>query len=154
MTLRRGAASILFLALALVLVLAGCGGGDDEASDTTAAATEATTDSSGAGGGTTLNGSVGPGFDISLDGTDGLTAGDYTLSVDDQSSPHNFHLTGPGGVDVSTGVRRGAESVRHHAQPGRVQVRLRPAREPDARQLHCRLSQAVSGALPITFMCR
>ena len=59
------------------LALAGCGGNDNEGSATTAATTEASTTGgeSAPAGGTTLNGSVGPGFDISLDGTDGLTAG-------------------------------------------------------------------------------
>ena len=99
MTKRR----LMLLALmALTLAFAGCGGDDDDdAADTPA---EATTEAAGGGGGTTLSGSVGPGFDISLDGTDGLTAGDYTLVVNDQSAEHNFHLTGPGGVDVSTSV--------------------------------------------------
>jgi plastocyanin len=92
----------------LGLAVAGCGGDDDEAGTTTEA-TAATTEESGSGGGTTLNGSVGPGFDISLDGTDGLTAGSYTLVVNDQSDQHNFHLTGPGGVDVSTTVEETGE---------------------------------------------
>jgi hypothetical protein len=104
---RSRAASLLLFVL-LGLAVAGCGGDDDEGSATTAA-TETTTESSGSGGGTTLNGSVGPGFDISLDGTDGLTAGSYTLVVNDQSSAHNFHLTGPGGVDVSTSVEETGE---------------------------------------------
>jgi plastocyanin len=94
---------LLFLLVLLGLTVAGCGGSDSEGSATTAATTQASTESSGSGGGTTLNGSVGPGFDISLDGTDGLTAGSYTLVVNDQSDQHNFHLTGPG-VDVSTEV--------------------------------------------------
>jgi hypothetical protein len=98
----RSRAALLILLVLLGLAVAGCGGDDEEASTTTEEAT--TTEASGSGGGTTLNGSVGPGFDISLDGTDGLTAGSYTLVVDDQSSEHNFHLTGPGGVDVSTDV--------------------------------------------------
>ena len=99
MTKRR----LMLLALmALTLAFAGCGGDDDDdAADTPA---EATTEAAGGGGGATLSGSVGPGFDISLDGTDGLTAGDYTLVVNDQSAEHNFHLTGPGDVDVSTSV--------------------------------------------------
>ena len=101
MTRSRAALMIVFVLLGLAV--AGCGGDDDEAGATTEAATEATTEASGSGGGTTLNGSVGPGFDISLDGTDGLTAGSYTLTVNDQSDQHNFHLTGPG-VDVSTEV--------------------------------------------------
>jgi plastocyanin len=79
------------------LILAGCGGSDDdESAGTTAAET-------GASGGTTLTATVGPGFDISLSGTDGLTAGDYTIEVSDKSSAHNFHLTGPG-VDMQTEV--------------------------------------------------
>jgi plastocyanin len=110
----RRAALALALALPLLLVaLAGCGGDDEEAADTSAAATAA------GGGGSTLRGSVGPGFDISLDGTDGLSAGDYTLIVNDQSSAHNFHLTGPGGVDVSTGVgAEGEESFEVTLEPG------------------------------------
>jgi hypothetical protein len=59
--------------------------------------------------GTQLNGSVGPGFAISLrDGSGAditkLDPGSYTLVVNDQSTEHNFHLTGPGGVNVSTDV--------------------------------------------------
>ena len=88
----RSRAALLILLVLLGLAVAGCGGDDDEASTTTEAAT---TEATGSGGGTTLNGSVGPGFDISLDGTDGLTAGSYTLVVNDQSGAHNFHLTGP-----------------------------------------------------------
>ncbi len=104
----RSRAALLFLLVLLGLTVAGCGGSDSEGSATTAATTEASTESSGSGGGTTLNGSVGPGFDISLDGTDGLTAGSYTLVVNDQSDQHNFHLTGPG-VDVSTEVSETGE---------------------------------------------
>jgi plastocyanin len=103
----RSRAALLILFVLLGLAAAGCGGDDNEATATTEATTE-TTESSGSGGGTTLNGSVGPGFDISLEGTDGLTAGSYTLVVNDQSSSHNFHLTGPG-VDVSTDVSETGE---------------------------------------------
>lgn len=91
--MRRFAASALLL---LALVAAGCGGDDEDDGDgggvTTAAA------------GAALTGTVGPGFEISVDGADGLTAGTYTLNVNDLSSAHNFHLTGPGGVDVATSV--------------------------------------------------
>ena len=104
----RSRAALLILFVVLGLAVAGCGGSDSEGTATTAATTEASTESSGSGGGTTLNGSVGPGFDISLDGTDGLTAGSYTLVVNDQSDQHNFHLTGPG-VDVSTEVSETGE---------------------------------------------
>jgi len=98
----RSRAALLIVIALLGLALAGCGGDDEEATtteDTTAATTEA-----GSTGGTTLNGSVGPGFDISLDGTDGLAPGSYTIAVNDQATDHNFHLTGPGGVDVATDV--------------------------------------------------
>jgi plastocyanin len=109
--------TLLPLALALSLfavAFAGCGGDDEEAADTTAAETTAA-----AGGGSTLNGSVGPGFSISLDGTDGLSAGDYTVVVNDQSPEHNFRLTGPGGVDVATGVSaEGEESFEVTLEPG------------------------------------
>lgn len=94
--------TLAILLLALGLALGGCGGDDDGGE--AVATTEASTGGTAGGGGTTLNGSVGPGFDISLNGTDGLTAGEYTIVVDDQSSAHNFHLTGPGGVDVATDV--------------------------------------------------
>ena len=91
----------MVLALLLVsLAAAGCGGGDENSATP---ATPPETSVSAGGQGTTLNGSVGPGFEIALAGTDGLTAGDYTLVVDDKSANHNFHLTGPG-VDVSTEV--------------------------------------------------
>lgn len=107
----RSRAALLILLVLLGLAVAGCGGGDDEESTTTEA--------SGSGDGTTLNGSVGPGFEISLDGTDGLTAGSYTLVVNDQSSAHNFHLTGPGGVDVTTDVgAEGEESFEVELQAG------------------------------------
>jgi plastocyanin len=57
--------------------------------------------------GTTLNGTVGPGFTITL--TQGgkkvtsLKAGTYTIKIADKSSIHDFHLTGPG-VNKTTTV--------------------------------------------------
>jgi plastocyanin len=70
-------------------VAAGCGGSDS--------------DSSADGDSAALSGSVGPGFDISMNQEE-TPAGTYTLTVDDQASDHNFRLTGPGGVDVATDV--------------------------------------------------
>lgn len=59
----------------------------------------------------TLTGTVGAGdsFTISLAGPDGSTVrnlapGTYTLLVHDKSAIHDFHLFGPGGVDVSTTI--------------------------------------------------
>ena len=89
----------------VALAVAGCGGDDDEAGGTTD--TETTTETTTASG-STLTASVGPGFEISLTGADGadvttLSAGSYTIEVDDQSDIHNFHLTGAG-VDETTDV--------------------------------------------------
>jgi plastocyanin len=90
---------------AVALALAGCGGGNDEASGTTEAQT--TTETTTASG-NTLQASVGPGFEISLEDSNGqdvtsLAAGTYTITVDDQSDAHDFHLTGEG-VDKTTDV--------------------------------------------------
>ncbi len=98
----------LALVLGLVvaaLALAGCGGDDESASQTTD--TETTTETTTASG-TALAASVGPGFEISVTGSDGaavetLDAGTYTIEVDDQSDIHNFHLTGAR-VDETTDV--------------------------------------------------
>jgi len=104
----RRSSIVPVLGLAVVaLALAGCGGGNDEAATTTTDTTT-TTEASGGTSGTTLSGSVGPGFEISLKDASGndvetLTAGDYTIEVDDQSDAHNFHLTGPG-VEETTDV--------------------------------------------------
>lgn len=58
---------------------------------------------------TKLGGTVGPGFTIALRDEQGATVtrldpGPVELEVEDRSDEHNFHLTGPGGVDVATTV--------------------------------------------------
>jgi plastocyanin len=56
----------------------------------------------------TLNGTVGPGFTITLKkGTTKVTklkAGTYIFKIADKSSIHDFHLTGPGGFSKKTTV--------------------------------------------------
>jgi plastocyanin len=56
---------------------------------------------------TTLTGTDGPGFTITLKSGSAavkkLTAGAYTIVIHDKSNIHNFHLTGPG-VDKKTSV--------------------------------------------------
>ena len=52
-----------------------------------------------------LVGTVGPGFTISLADAQGnrvthVDPGTYTLLVHDKSAEHDFHIFGPGGVDV------------------------------------------------------
>ena len=97
----------------MALAVARCGGSDDETAagtDTTVTETTDTTDTSGAAAGTKLIGSVASDdFTITLTTEDGsdvtsLPAGDYTLEIVDKSDIHNFHLTGPGGVDVMSEV--------------------------------------------------
>ena len=101
-------------AAAAALAAAGCGS-DDSSSDATTAATDTSATSGSAPG--TLTGSVGPGFDISMDEST-VAAGTYTLTVDDQASIHNFHLTGDG-VDVSTDVSgTGEKSFTVTLKPG------------------------------------
>jgi hypothetical protein len=75
-----------------------------------ALATRGGTHDSRAAVSSTLHGSVGPGFVVSLtydDGTAVLTPppGSYRIVVDDQASDHNFHLIGPG-VDMATGTEQ------------------------------------------------
>lgn len=105
---------VLVAALAAVaLVSAGCGGDDEEAADDTTTM-ETTTSGGEAAPGGTLLGSVGTSDDpdafvITLTTADGaevatLAPGDYTLRIDDPSTIHNFHLSGPGGVDVASDV--------------------------------------------------
>lgn len=112
---------VLVAALAaLALVAGGCGGDDDEAGDTTTTETTTGTETETTTGtiepGAALKGSVGPGFTISLtteggESVEALQAGSYELEIEDLSSAHNFHLTGPG-VDLSTDVgEQGTQNV-------------------------------------------
>ena len=86
---------------AVAATAAGCGGGSSGSSGGYGAPASTTTNAASTPG--TLSGSVGPGFDISMDKT-AVTAGAYTLNVDDQGNSHNFHLSGPGGVDIKTDI--------------------------------------------------
>jgi hypothetical protein len=56
-----------------------------------------------------LKAKVGPGFSISMSDAAGVKvtrvpAGTYSIDVSDLSAEHNFHLFGPGGVDMATDV--------------------------------------------------
>jgi plastocyanin len=110
----RRTAAVAVLSVTAI-ALAGCGGGGGSDTTSTAATSTATTSTaaetttSSTSTSTKLAASVGPGFDISLtlpngDQITSLRPGTYTIDVDDQSDIHNFHLTGPGGVDETTGV--------------------------------------------------
>ena len=57
-----------------------------------------------------LSCSVGPGFTISMDASDGQAPGDYSLTIHDMSSAHNCHLTGHG-VNVQSSVAGTGDST-------------------------------------------
>jgi plastocyanin len=132
----------LALALSLLAFTAGCGGDDEpsaggdtttEQSTTTDTQTETefttTADDNGTQG--VLEGETGPGFEIKLrqDGEDvqTLTAGTYTISVEDQSSMHNFHLTGPGVDEEITEVGfEGERTVTVQLEPGEYTFQCDP----------------------------
>lgn len=91
-------ATLAAVLAAIALGVAGCGGDDESGAETTT--TTETTEATAASG--TLQGEVGPGFDISMAQSE-VAPGTYELSVEDKASIHNFHLTGPG-VDLATDV--------------------------------------------------
>lgn len=102
----------LLLGLALMLGASSCGGDDSSASEETtteAATTEGTTTSEGgAAASGTLEGETGPGFEIEVkqngEDAESVAAGTYTLTVEDKSNMHNFHLIGPGVDEEVTDV--------------------------------------------------
>lgn len=66
----------------------------------------------------TVNGTVGPGFTITV-AKKPTKAGKVTLAVDDKSSIHNFRLKGPG-VNVATSVpATGKKSFTVTLKPGK-----------------------------------
>ncbi len=86
---------LAFSLLAVALALASAGSGDARATSPAKASA------------TTLVGTVGPGFTISLTksgkAVKTLKAGTYTITVRDRSPIHDFHLSGPG-VNKTSGV--------------------------------------------------
>ena len=108
------AATLAVLALAAV----GCGSDDEDAADDTTTTLTETTETDTTDTGSAIKGTVGPDFDISVDQTS-VTAGSYELEVEDLSDIHNFHLTGPGEVDVATDVAgEGTESFTVELEAG------------------------------------
>ena len=121
-----------FVAVALSLGIAACGDDDDstaggdtttEQTTTEETTTEETTTGGGGEGSGGLEGETGPGFEIKLrqDGEDvqTLSPGTYTISVEDQSDMHNFHLIGPGVDEEITDVPfEGEKSVTVTLQVG------------------------------------
>ena len=119
---RKTTIAAVLAALTLVLATSACGGGSSSSSDetTTIEATTTPTASSASG---TLEGEVGPGFDIEVkqngEDAESVKAGTYTLNVEDKSDIHNFHLIGPGVDEEVTEVSfKGDKSVTVKLEPG------------------------------------
>ena len=79
----------------------------------------------------TVNGTVGPGFTISLKvagkKTTRLKPTTYRFKVTDKSSIHNFHLTGPGVSKVITGIGfKGTKTVTIRLRKGTYRYRCDP----------------------------
>jgi plastocyanin len=97
------------LAVTFALALAACGGGSSSSSDQSTTVEE-TSGTSGGDASTSaeLDGEVGPGFEIEVkqhgEDAESVSAGTYTLKVEDKSNIHNFHLIGPGLDKVVTEV--------------------------------------------------
>lgn len=124
------------VALALALGAAACGGDDDDSAaggdttteqtttlEDTATGDTTTSDDDGGGASRMLEGETGPGFEIKLrqdsDDVRTVPAGSYTISIEDQSNMHNFHLIGPGVDEEITDVGfQGEKSVTVTLQPG------------------------------------
>jgi plastocyanin len=121
--IRSTTIALVLVGAALAFGATACGGGGSSAGDQT---TEATTTSEGGGSASasgTLDGEVGPGFDIEVkqDGKDAETvkAGTYTLKVEDKADIHDFHLIGPGVDKVVTDVAfKGEKTVTVTLQKG------------------------------------
>jgi len=120
--IRSTTIALVLIAAVLALGATACGGGSSSSSDQTTEATT-TTEGGAASGSGTLEGEVGPGFDIEVtqDGKDAETvkAGTYTLKVEDKADIHNFHLIGPGVDQVVTSVPfKGEKTVSVTLQKG------------------------------------
>jgi hypothetical protein len=83
-----------------------------------------------------LRGAVGPGLTISIS-KNRVAKGRYRVVVRDQSTAHNWHLSGPGGVDRKTSVsgtgkwvwkvrlRRGTYTIVCDVHPDTMRTSLR-----------------------------
>jgi len=128
----RNAIALGLVAAALAFGVAACGNDDDDegssaggqttteqttTEETTTVETTTSEDTTTSEGGSmALEGETGPGFEIEVeqDGEDAdeVAAGTYTLSVEDKSDMHNFHLIGPGvDEEVTTVSFVGEKSV-------------------------------------------
>jgi plastocyanin len=116
------------LVVTFALAVSACGGDSGSSSADQITAAETTT-VEGASGGTSgaasadLEGEVGPGFEIEVkqngEDAESISAGTYTLKVEDKSDIHNFHLIGPGVDKMVTEVPfKGEKTVTVTLQKG------------------------------------
>jgi plastocyanin len=103
--------AVAVLVVTFALAVSACGGdsGSSSAEQITAAETTTVEGASGASGASAeLEGEVGPGFEIEVkqngEDAESVSAGTYTLKVEDKSDIHNFHLIGPGVDEMVTEV--------------------------------------------------
>jgi plastocyanin len=84
----------------------------------------------GAASSGTLDANVGPGFTISLTqngvAVTSLPAGTYTINVNDQSSIHDFHLSGPGVSEATSVAGTGTTTWTVTLQPGSYHYQCDP----------------------------
>jgi plastocyanin len=106
----RIAAAVFVVTLALAVSACGGDSGSSSADQVTAPETTTAEGASGASGTASgeLEGEVGPGFEIEVkqngEDAESISAGTYTLKVEDKSDIHNFHLIGPGVDEMVTEV--------------------------------------------------
>jgi plastocyanin len=109
----RIASAVMVVTFALAVSACGGDSGSSSADQVTAAETttvEGASGTSGASGAASaeLEGEVGPGFEIEVkqngEDAESISAGAYTLKVEDKSDIHNFHLIGPGVDEMVTEV--------------------------------------------------
>src|SRR5262245_8332494 len=99
---------------------------------------------------TKLSGSTGPGFSISLRDAQGnpvtrVEPGEFEIEVDDKSEEHNFHLLGPGGIDVATDVAFvGKQTFRVNLVNGRYTFQC----DPHAAQMKGAFNVGTGGSEP------
>jgi plastocyanin len=119
--------AVAVLVVTFALAVSACGGdsGSSSADQVSAAETTTVAGASGASGAASadLEGEVGPGFEIEVkqNGKDAesISAGTYTLEVEDKSDIHNFHLIGPGVDEMVTEVPfKGEKTVTVTLQKG------------------------------------
>src|SRR3954471_671862 len=119
--IRKTPIALVLIGASLAFVATACGGDSSSSGETTT--TEATTTTVAGSASETLEGEVGPGFDIEVkqngEDAESVKAGTYTLKVEDKSAAHNFHLMGPGlDKEVTDVAFVGDKSVTVTLEPG------------------------------------